>query len=75
VVERRSFVAAARDGVVTFAGIEVVERSVRRYADTAILIGRTAMKGAFAEAPLALASRYTHVFVRDGEDRWRLVSA
>jgi ketosteroid isomerase-like protein len=75
VFDRRSFVAAVRDGVVTFGGIEVVERRARRYADTAIVVGRTAMEGAVGDAPFALASRYTHVFVRDGDDRWRLASA
>jgi len=34
------------------------------------------MSGAFGGVGVAASSRYTHVFVRDGDDgRWRLASA
>jgi ketosteroid isomerase-like protein len=77
VFDRSSFVAAVGQGAVTFAEIDVVERSSRQYADAAIVIGRTAMRGAVGDEPteFGLASRYTHVFVRGGDDRWRLASA
>jgi len=33
------------------------------------------MAGSFAGTAFAAASRYTHVFVRDADARWRLASA
>lgn len=51
------------------------ERRVRRYDGTAVVVGRTRMRGAFMAEPFVISSRYTHVFVRDGDRAWRLVSA
>jgi len=74
-VDRPSFIAAVRDRIVTFGGIDVAERATRLYRNAAIIVGRTAMRGEFGEAAFSLASRYTHVFVRDGDERWLLASA
>ncbi len=74
-VEREAFVAAVRDEVVTFDAIELVERSIRRYGDAAIVVGRTAMRGAVAGGGFELASRYTHVLLRDRSGRWLVASA
>lgn len=75
VADRASFVAALRDRIVAFDRVELVERHTRRYGDSAVIVGRTEMSGTFGGAPFAAASRYTHVLVRDGDDRWRLASA
>jgi len=47
---------------------------VRRYRETAVITGRTEMKGTFGEEPFQASSRYTHVFVEQSEG-WRMVSA
>jgi ketosteroid isomerase-like protein len=73
-VARAPFVAAIADGVLGFSRVDVVERQTRRYGDAAVIVGRTAMEGTFVGAPFAVASRYTHVLVSDGE-AWRLASA
>jgi ketosteroid isomerase-like protein len=75
VVDRPSFIAALRDRVVDFERVRLVERLTRRHGDTAIIVGRTEMSGSFAGASFAAASRYTHVFLRERDDRWRLASA
>jgi ketosteroid isomerase-like protein len=75
VVDRGSFISAVSGGVVSFTAIDVVERETRRYDGAAIVVGRTGMNGAFEETSFSLASRYTHVFVREADSRWRLVSA
>ena len=75
VADRASFLAALRDRLVAFDRVQLVERAGRRYGDSAVIVGRTEMSGTFGGAPFAAASRYTHVLVRDGDDRWRLVSA
>jgi ketosteroid isomerase-like protein len=75
VADRASFLAALRDRVVAFDRVVLVERTTRRYGDAAVIVGRTEMSGTFGGAPFAAASRYTHVLVRDGDDRWRLATA
>jgi ketosteroid isomerase-like protein len=75
VADRASFLAALRDRVVDFDRVQLVERAARRYGDAAVIVGRTEMSGTFGGAPFAAASRYTHVLVRDGDDRWRLATA
>jgi ketosteroid isomerase-like protein len=74
VVDRDVFVNAIAAHRLSFEQIEVLERSERRFGDAAIIIGRTKMRGRFEESPFGAMSRYTHVFIRDGE-RWWLVSA
>ena len=75
VVDRPSFIAALRDGLVGFERVHLIERVTRRYGDTAIIVGRTEMSGSFDGARFAAASRYTHVLLRERDGRWRLASA
>ncbi|MGE0884318.1 MAG: nuclear transport factor 2 family protein [Blastocatellales bacterium] len=57
-----------------FNEINRMEFRVRHYGVTAVITGRTEMRGVFAEQPFQASSRYTHVLVGEGE-RWRIVSA
>jgi ketosteroid isomerase-like protein len=61
-------------GLLAFEAIEPAGRLVRQYQRTAIVTGRTEMRGRFAKTPFAARSRYTHVFVEQG-GQWRLVAA
>jgi ketosteroid isomerase-like protein len=75
VADRMALTAALGERSVEFERIELIERAARDYGDTAILVGRTEMAGSFAGAAFTAASRYTHVFVRGADTRWRLASA
>jgi ketosteroid isomerase-like protein len=75
VADRGTFVAAVRERIVAFDRLELVERAARRYGDSTVIVGRTEMAGTFAGAPFDASSRYTHVLVRDSDDRWRLATA
>jgi ketosteroid isomerase-like protein len=75
VADRAALTAALGERIVEFERIELIERAARDYGDTAILVGRTQMAGSFAGAAFSAASRYTHVFVRGADTRWRLASA
>jgi ketosteroid isomerase-like protein len=75
VADRAALTAALAEHVLDFERVELLERAARHYGDTAILVGRTQMAGSFAGASFAAASRYTHVFVRGADKRWRLASA
>jgi ketosteroid isomerase-like protein len=57
-----------------FESIEPSENRVRIYHTTAVVTGRTDMKGRMGDTPFALSSRYTHVFVEQ-EGKCRLVAA
>jgi ketosteroid isomerase-like protein len=74
VVDRSAFVGALRERALVFDRVELVERATRSYGDAAVIVGRTEMAGTFADASFAVSSRYTHVFVRGDEGRWRLVN-
>ena len=73
-VKKPDLLAVLRSGQLKFEAIDPLESHVRLYGITAVITGRTRMRGRFGEAPFTASSRYTHVFVRD-QDQWRLVSA
>ena len=75
VADRAALTSALDERVLEFDSIELIERAARDYGDTAILVGRTQMAGSFAGAAFTATSRYTHVFVRGADGRWRLASA
>jgi ketosteroid isomerase-like protein len=75
VADRAALTVALAERVLAFERVELIERAARHYSDTAILVGRTQMAGSFAGAAFTAASRYTHVFVRGADTRWRLASA
>ena len=78
VTDRADFLAAVQAGAVRFDAIQSfpAEAVIRTYAGTAIVVGRTAMSFTLPDgAPVNAASRYTHVFVRAADGRWRLASA
>jgi len=76
VVPREVLVPLVEQGQLRFDAIEADGSAVllRRYGATAIVVGRTTMRGSFDGAPFGATSRYTHVFVAD-QGRWRLASA
>jgi hypothetical protein len=73
-VTKSSLLAVIESGQLRFEAIEPVESLVRLYQTTAVITGRTQMRGRFAEQPFIVSSRYTHVFVEQ-QGQWRLVTA
>lgn len=71
---RAEFLGPLASGDLKFERVELVERAVRHYGDVAVVVGRTAMTGAFAGQQFTAASRYTHVFVQ-ADGTWKLASA
>ena len=65
---------AVRSAHVKFESIDVLESRERRYPGTAVITGRTQMRGRFGEAPFSVNSRYTHVYIEQ-QGAWRLVAA
>jgi hypothetical protein len=73
-ITKSSLLAAIQSGQLKFGPIEPTDVRVRVYQTTAIITGRTEMRGQFGETPFATKSRYTHVYVEQ-QGRWRLVAA
>ena len=71
---RDAFIGAVRQAQVKFDAITPSEVHARTYPGTALVTGRTEMRGRFGDAPFTLRSRYTHVYIlRQGA--WRLAGA
>ena len=73
-VSKGDLVAALEAGQVRFDGIEASGTRARLYGDAAVVTGRTEMRMTFGGTSVTVGSRYTHVFVRQGQE-WRFVSA
>jgi ketosteroid isomerase-like protein len=75
-VPRDALLAMVGSGDLRFEEIEPVaaETSVRHYPGTAVVVGRTAMRGSYQGQTFTARSRYTHLYVADGAG-WRLASA
>jgi Domain of unknown function (DUF4440) len=74
-ITKPMLLAALGSSQVKFDSIEPVETRMRAYAaNTAVVTGRTELRGRVGEAAFTASSRYTHVFVMK-EGGWVLASA
>jgi hypothetical protein len=73
-ITKPGLLAAVASGQAKFESIEPSEARVRRFGSTAIVNGRTEMRGRVGDAAFAVRSRYTHVYVEQ-QGRLRLASA
>ncbi len=74
IMSKDALIQAVGSGQLHFDGIETVESTIRLYGPTAIVTGRTQMRGRFGAASFMVHSRYTHVYVEQ-EGKLRLASA
>jgi ketosteroid isomerase-like protein len=76
VADKSDLVPVVASAALAFDEIErdVDDRQVRLHDSTAIVVGRTQMRGRYEGQPWAAASRYIHVFTRDANG-WRMASA
>ncbi len=73
-VARSALLEALASGDLVFEAIDALESRERRYGATAIVNGRTRIRGRFKTQEFGAHSRYTHVYVRQ-DGRWRLATA
>jgi len=73
-IAKPALLTALKSGQLKFGVIEPTDLHLRLYQGTAVVTGRTKMRGQFGEIPFAVHSRYTHVYVQR-QGRWRLVAA
>jgi uncharacterized protein DUF4440 len=73
-ITKPGLLAAVASGQAKFESIEPSEARVRRFGSTAIVNGRTEMRGRVGDTAFAVRSRYTLVYVEQ-QGRLRLASA
>lgn len=66
--------ANVRAGVMHFTSIELSERKLRFYGTTALVTSRAEVTGTSANRDFSGSYRYTHVYARDAQGKWRIVS-
>ncbi len=71
---REETLANLRNGAVHLNSIEFSDRKVRFYGQTALVTSRAEVSGTGPEGDIAGSYRYTRVYVRDDQGKWRIVS-
>jgi ketosteroid isomerase-like protein len=73
-ISKADFLGLVASRQIEFKVITSAENRVRVYHATAVITGRTEMKGKLGDTPFLVHSRYTHVYEME-QNGWRLVSA
>lgn len=66
--------ASLRAASMRFKAIEISDRKVRLYGSTAVVTCRAEVDGVSPDGPLTGSYRYTHVWVRNAQGVWKIVS-
>lgn len=71
---KQDWLAGLRSGRVRFTSLEVSDRKVRFYGNTAVVTSRAEAQAATGDDDLSGNFRYTRVYVRNSQGRWKIVS-
>ena len=63
-----------RSGALRITSFEVSDRKVRFYGKTALVTSRTDVMGSAVGGEITGSYRYTRVYVRDAQSKWKIVS-
>jgi ketosteroid isomerase-like protein len=63
-----------RNGTTHFASLELSDRKVRFYGTTAVVTSIAKVDGVTPEGDITGSYRYTRVYVRDPQGKWKIVS-
>lgn len=66
--------ANLRAGLIHFSSIDFSERKLRFYGTTALVTSRAEVTGVTANRDISGSYRYTHVYARDAQGKWKIVS-
>jgi ketosteroid isomerase-like protein len=66
--------ANLRSGRAHFTALDLYDRKVRFYGTTALVTSLATVRGTTAEGDISGNYRYTHVYVRDLQGAWKIVS-
>lgn len=71
---KQEVLANLRTRRVQITTLELSDRKVRFYGKTAVVTSIAEVKGSNAEGDVSGRFRYTRVYVRDAQDKWKIVS-
>jgi ketosteroid isomerase-like protein len=66
--------ASLRAGALQFSQLDLSDRKVRFYGQTALVTSRAEISGTNPNGPISGSYRYTRVYVRDDKGAWKIVS-
>ncbi len=66
--------AGLRSGAMQFTQMDLSDRKVRFYAQTAVVTSRAEVNGTGFSGEIAGSFRYTRIYVRDAKGIWKIVS-
>jgi ketosteroid isomerase-like protein len=66
--------ANLRAGKIHFTALDISDRKVRFYGTTALVTSVAAVQGATEDGDISGSFRYTHVYVRNQQGVWKIVS-
>jgi ketosteroid isomerase-like protein len=73
-LSKEQTLASLHSGTTHFTSFEVSDRKVRFYGTTALLTSRVEVSGTIAGEDISGSFRYTHVYARDKQGAWKIVS-
>jgi ketosteroid isomerase-like protein len=71
---KQEWLASLRSGRVHITTLDVSDRKVRFYGDTAVVTSRADVQGTGTEGEVLGGFRYTRVYVRNSQGKWKIVS-
>jgi ketosteroid isomerase-like protein len=71
---KQDWLASLRSGRVHITTLDVSDRKVRFYGDTAVVTSRAEVQGTGTEGEVLGSFRYTRVYVQDPQGKWKIVS-
>jgi ketosteroid isomerase-like protein len=71
---KEDWLASLRSGRVHITTLDTSDRKIRFYGDTAVVTSRADVQGTGGEGEVSGSYRYTRVYVRDPQGKWKIVS-
>lgn len=71
---KQDWLASLRSGRVRITTLDVSDRKVRFYGNTAVVTSRVEANGTGSEGQVSGSFRYTRVYVRNPQGKWKIVS-
>lgn len=71
---KQEWLASLRSGRIHITTLDVSDRKVRFYGDTAVVTSRADVQGTGTEGEVLGGFRYTRVYVRTPSGKWKIVS-
>lgn len=72
---RDETLANLRSGRLHFTSLTITDRKVRFYGTTAVVTSLATIEATNPEGPVTGDYRYTHVYVRNAQGQWKIVSS